>query len=146
MVLLSMLERYKMKKLLLVFFLLFNISYADFTKEFGYETNYKEAIKKAKKQKKDIVLVLISDYCPWCDKLKEEVLGTEYTEEIVDKHYISLMLNSSQDKYPEKFDTRYVPTIHFVSYKDESIIESVVGFNANYRFYEIIEEKEEKKD
>lgn len=130
------------KKLLLITILSFNFLHANFAEKYGYETNYQEAIKKAKKEKKDIVMVMISDYCPWCDRLKEEILGTEYTEEILNEHYISLMINTSKDSYPSKFDTRYiVPMIHFISYKNESIIETVIGFNANYRFYEIIEEK-----
>ena len=135
-----------MKKFILFIFLAFSFLHAsDFAKDFNYETEYKKAVQKAKEEKKDIVLVVISEYCPWCDKLKEEVLSLEYTNEILDKHYIKLMLNSDYDKYPNKYDKGYVPTVHFVNYKNESIIESVVGFNANYRFFEIIEEKEELK-
>lgn len=134
------------KRILLISLLILSSLHANFAKTYGYETNYKEAVKKAKEQKKDIVLVMVSEYCPWCDRLKSEILGTEYTEEILDKHYISLMINTTYDKFPDKFDKYLVPTIHFVSYKDESIIETVVGYNnANYRFYEIIEEKNEKK-
>lgn len=131
-----------MKRILLAILLCINFLYSqDFVDKFGYEKDYKVAIKKAKEHKKDIVMVIVSDYCSWCDRLKEEVLSLEYTDEILKKHYIPLMVNSSSDNYPSKFDSYVVPAVHFVSFKDESIIETVLGFNNNYRFYEIIEAK-----
>lgn len=95
-----------MKKLfVLLFFLLSSTLFADdFAKKFNYETNYKEALKKAKINKKDIVFILVSDYCPWCDRLKEEVLSLEYTNEILHEFYIPLLQNSTYDEYPSKFE------------------------------------------
>lgn len=131
-----------MKKALFIFFLLINFLYADdFAIMYDYERDYQTAIEKAKKTKKDIVFVIVATYCPWCDKLKDEVLSLEYTQEILQKNYIPLMLVSGVDKFPKKFNSFVVPTIHFISYKDESIIETILGFNNNYRFYEIIEAK-----
>lgn len=130
-----------MIKVLLVLSLLFSLSFSqEFAKKFGYETNYKTAVKKAKEEKKDIVFVLVSSYCPWCDQLKEEELSLEYTNEMVHKYYIPLMLYSDYDDFPSKFNSYVVPTIYFVNYKDESIQEKIVGYNNNYRFYEIIDE------
>lgn len=129
-----------MKKIIALFlFLTMFVFGDDIIKEYGYLNNYEIALKKAKEEKKDIVLVLVSDYCPWCDRLKKEVLSLEYTTELLQEYYIPLILNNSVDMYPDKFSSRIVPAIHFISYKDESIIETVVGFNNNYRFYEIIE-------
>lgn len=130
-----------MYRFLLVIFLCAFMYADDFVMSYGYETNYATALQKAKEQKKDLVVVLISDYCPWCDKLKDEVLALEYTNEILDEHYIKLMLNTTYDKYPSRLDRYIVPTVHFVKFEDESIIETVIGFNAYYRFFEIIEEK-----
>lgn len=136
-----------MKNIVLLFLLIFSsVCYADdFVKKFNYETDYNVALKKAKDNKKDIVFILVSDYCPWCDRLKDEVLSLEYTNEILQEFYIPLLQNSNYDKYPSKFDSYIVPTIHFIDYKNESIIETVIGFNANYRFFEIIEEKAQNK-
>lgn len=134
-----------MSKYILSILLLFSFAFSsDFAKKYNYETDYKIALEKAKLEKKDIIFVLVSDHCPWCDRLKEEVLSLEYTNEIVQKHYIPLFINGDRSKYPNHLNSYVIPTIHFVSFKDESIIETIIGFNANYRFYEIIEEKEEK--
>ena len=128
-----------MKKSIIFIFLFVSFLHGlDFTKKYGYYENYNEAVKIAKESKRDIVMVIVSDYCPWCDRLKEEVLSLEYTNEILHKNYIPLMLYS-RNQYPRKFDTYVAPTIYFVSYRDESILETIVGFNNNWRFYEIIE-------
>lgn len=131
-----------MRKILIILLLFINSLFSDdFAIMYDYQRDYKIAMEKAKEQKKDIVFILVATYCPWCDKLKEEVLSLEYTQEILQKKYIPLMLTIGVDKFPKKFNSFVVPTIHFISYKDESIIETVLGFNNNYRFYEIIEAK-----
>ncbi len=116
---------------------------ADFAVKYNYETNYAKALDKAKKEKKDIVFVLVSGHCPWCDRLKEEVLSLEHTNEILHKYYIPVMQYSGHDEFPNKFDTYVVPTVHIISYKDESIIESIFGYNNSYGYelFEIIEKK-----
>ena len=70
-----------MKKILLIVLLFSSFLFSsDFAKTYKYETDYKKALAKAKNEKKDIVFVLISDYCPWCDRLKEEVLNDSIIE------------------------------------------------------------------
>ena len=127
-----------MIKVFAVLFIVGQLLAQSFVYENEYEADYKQAVEKAKEQKKDIVMVLVGSYCPWCDKLKEDVLSLEYTNEILDKHYIKYIAYSGDD-YPSKFNTYVVPTIYFISYKDGSIIEKIMGYNNNYRFYEIIE-------
>lgn len=125
----------------------FSFIYADdFAKKYGYLTDYDLAVKKAKEEKKDIFFVLVSDHCPYCDRLKEEQLSLDYTVDILQRHYIPLMLNNNQYHYPSRFDSYVVPAVHFVSYKDESIIETVLGYNYYHRFYEIIEAKNEGRE
>ena len=116
-------------------FLLANNSFV----KLGYETNYIQALEKAKEENKQIVMVLISSHCPWCERLEEEVLFLEYTNDLLDKNYIPLVQYSGDDDFPSRFNSYVVPTIHFIDPYKESIIESVHGFNNNWRFYEIIE-------
>jgi thioredoxin-related protein len=129
----------QLKIIAILLLLISQLSSVDFAKKYSYYTDYNEAIKIAKELKRNIVMVLVSDYCPWCDKLKDEVLSLEYTNDILHKNYIPLMLNNIHDQYPSRFDSYVAPTIHFVSYKDETIIETILGFNNYWRFYEIIE-------
>lgn len=131
----------KIPKILFIILILHNFVFSvDFAKKFGYFENYYEALKIAKEAKRDIIMVIVADhYCPWCEELKEQVLSLEYTNNLVRKNYIPLMVYSASNEFPEKFETYMTPSIQFISYKDESIIETVLGFNNNWRFYEIIE-------
>lgn len=128
-----------MKFILISLFLSYALIASSSFKELGYETDYNTALQKAKNQNKQIVMVLVSSHCPWCERLEEEVLFLEYTNELLQKHYIPLVQYSGNDEFPSKFDSYVVPTIHFIDSKNESIIESIHGFNNNWRFYEIIE-------
>ena len=44
---------------------LFAKSYKQFAHEMSYETDYKVALQKAKAQKKDILFVMVANFCPW---------------------------------------------------------------------------------
>jgi thioredoxin-related protein len=113
---------------------------SEFAKKFGYFESYKEALKVAKESKRDIIMVLVADhYCPWCEELKDEVLSLEYTNNLIRQNFIPLMVYSGSGEFPNKFETYFTPSVLFINYKDESIIETIIGFNNNWRVYEILE-------
>ncbi|HIC44488.1 MAG TPA: thioredoxin family protein, partial [Sulfurimonas sp.] len=37
-----------------------------FAKQMKYETDYQVAIEKAKESKKQVMFVMVTNYCPWC--------------------------------------------------------------------------------
>jgi thioredoxin-related protein len=121
-----------MKLLLLIILLTTQIlakNYTEFGKEFQYELNYEEALTKAKKEKKDLMLVMVSNFCPWCQKLEKVVLSKEKINNQIHKKYIPLILNKDEKKYPNQFETPMVPTVYFIDYKTEQIKTQVVGYN-----------------
>lgn len=130
-----------MKKLLiLVLFstLLFSKSYKEFAKETGYETNYKTAIEKAKEEKKDLMFVLITNYCPWCKKFEQRTLSRSDINEKVHKKFVPLILNREEKNFPKQFDSPRIPVVYFVSYKDEKIEKTTVGFKDQKEFSEYL--------
>jgi len=128
-----------MKFILISLLLSYTLIASSSFKELGYETDYNTALQKAKAQNKQIVMVLVSSHCPWCERLEDEVLFLEYTNELLHKNYIPLVQYSGDDEFPNRFYSYVVPTIHFIDSENESLIESIHGFNNNWRFYEIIE-------
>jgi hypothetical protein len=132
-----------MKKIIVVFSFIISFAHSidiDLAKNFGYFENYNEALKVAKEVNRDIIMVIVADhYCPWCEELKKEVLSLEYTNDLIRKSYIPLVVYSGSRDFPSRFDTYVTPSIQFIDSKNESIIETVLGFNNNWRFYEIIE-------
>ena len=57
----------------------------NFASEMKYETNYEEAVKKSKKLHKNIMLVLVSNYCPWCRKFEQRVLLKNKVNNLIQK-------------------------------------------------------------
>lgn len=106
----------------------------NFASEMGYETNYKEALKKSQKLKKNIMLVLVSNFCPWCRKFEQRVLLKSEVNEIVQKNYIPLILNKEKDPFPKEFDIGFTPIIHFIDYKTQKSYHNVIGYNNKDEF------------
>ena len=106
----------------------------NFASEMGYETNYKEALEKAQKSQKNIILVLVSNFCPWCRKFEQRVLLKNEVNKIVQKNYIPLILNKEKDPFPKEFDTGFTPIIHFIDYKTKKSYKNVIGYNNKDEF------------
>lgn len=110
------------------------INEENFASEMKYETNYDEAVKKSKKLQKNIMLVLVSNFCPWCRKFEQRVLLKNEVNEIVQNNYIPLILNKEKDTFPKELDTGFTPIIHFIDYKTQKSYHNVIGYNNKDEF------------
>jgi len=119
---------------------LFGMKHAQFAKKYGYETNYEEALKKAKAQKKDIMFVMVANFCPWCKKFEKKVLTKKKVDNKIQEKYIPLILNREEKKFPKELDAALIPTMYFISYKNETVTNKVVGYNNRQDFLNIINE------
>lgn len=114
------------------------INEENFASEMQYETNYDEAVKKSKKLQKNIMLVLVSNFCPWCRKFEQRVLLKNEINEIVQKNYIPLILNKEKDPFPKEFDTGFTPIIHFIDHQTQKSYKNVIGYNNKDEFTYIL--------
>jgi thioredoxin-related protein len=114
--------------------------YKDFAKDMNYETDYNTALQKAKKEKKDIMFVVVANFCPWCQKLEKLVLSRDSVNAKIHEKYIPLIMNREIPEFPKKFDSPIIPTMYFVDYKDESVKAKVIGYNNRHDFLNIINE------
>ena len=110
----------------------------NFASEMKYEINYEEAVKKSKKLHKNIMLVLVSNYCPWCRKFEQRVLLKNEVNELIQKNYIPLILNREKDPFPKEFDTGFTPIVHFIDYKTLKSYKNVIGYNNKDEFTYIL--------
>lgn len=129
-----------MKLLLLAILstLLFSQSIEKFAQENNYETDYKSAMKKAKKEHKDVMFVLVSEHCSWCKKFERETLSDAEVNKEVRRRYIPLILNRSEHKFPQKFHSSFVPAVHYINYKNDNYFVTELGFRNKNDFLEYI--------
>jgi thioredoxin-related protein len=114
------------------------INEENFASEMKYETNYDAAVKKSKKLQKNIMLVLVSNFCPWCRKFEQRVLLKNEVNALIQKNYIPLILNKEKDPFPKEFDTGFTPIIHFIDYKTQKSYKNVIGYNNKDEFTYIL--------
>ena len=114
------------------------INEENFASEMKYETNYNAAVKKSKKLQKNIMLVLVSNFCPWCRKFEQRVLLKNEVNALIQKNYIPLILNKEKDPFPKEFDTGFTPIIHFIDYKTQKSYKNVIGYNNKDEFTYIL--------
>jgi len=126
-----------MKKLLLLLLLnvmVFAASYKDFAVKYNYETSYEKAVECAKIEKKDILLIQVTNYCPWCRKLEKKVLARDVVDSAVHKDFIPLIVNREEHTLPKRFDTPIVPVTYIISYEDDSKFSATPGYKGKSDF------------
>jgi len=112
----------------------------EFSKNMKYETNYDEAMKKGKKEKKPVMLVLSSSSCPWCRKMENQTLKRDDINKIVHENFIPLALDKDIDTYPKEFIPQYVPTVLFINQNSGDYFDQSIGFKPYIKFQESLEE------
>jgi len=116
-----------------------SVTHESFAKVMGYETNYKTALAKAKKEGKELFVFMSTSYCPWCRKLENRILSQNEVDKKIKSKYIPLMLNLDKDSYPKQFGkTRFTPILYVVDSKNESIKEKFVGYSSRGEFLEVL--------
>jgi len=119
-----------------------SVTHETFAKDMGYETDYKTALSKAKKEGKALFIFMTTSYCPWCRKLENRILSQHDIDAKMKAKYIPLMLNLDKDSYPKQFaKTRFTPMLYLVDAKDESIMHKFVGYSARGEFLRVLKGK-----
>jgi thiol-disulfide isomerase/thioredoxin len=115
------------------------VTHETFASDMGYETEYKIALAKAKKEKKPLMIFMTTSYCPWCRKLENRVLSQSKIDEKIKEKYIPLMLNLDTSTYPKQFaKTRFTPILYIVESHDEKILHQFVGYNNRNGFLRLL--------
>lgn len=130
-----------MKILAAIFILSFSLFANDskgFAREMGYELDYKKAFELAKKEKKELMLVMVANFCPWCIKLEKKVLKKKSINDKVHQKYIPLILNREEGRFPKDFETEMIPTVYFIDHTTGKIKTKVVGYNNKQDFINIV--------
>ncbi len=110
----------------------------------GYETDYKTAISKAKKEHKMVLLVIVQDPCPYCDRLVHKTLVTPCVQRRM-KHYVPLIVDK-HGKFPKQFKPPFIPISYVVDPDKETITYEIVGALPYKDYIEDLETEVEFRD
>jgi thioredoxin-related protein len=115
-------------KNILILFVVFSLLSAVYASEFKIYKNYDKALKEAKKSNKNLMMMLYSPHCPWCERMKEETISQKETQDFISNSYVYVSLNKYRDNYPKKFQTNMIPTIFLIDSKNENENYKMLGF------------------
>lgn len=101
---------------------------AEFAKKMSYETEYTTAMQKAIKSDKKLMLVMVTNYCPWCRKFEKRTLLKEEVNALVHKDYVPLILNREKGEFPKKFYTKRIPVVLFIDPNKEETVHESLGY------------------
>ena len=99
----------------------------DAAKKLGVENNYAEAIAKAQKEKKMLVMVIVKKNCRWCDKLVNQTLSDERVKKILEKDFITLIVDRNA-RFPSEFRENFFPSVFYIDYTTQKSVYENIGF------------------
>ena len=102
--------------------------YKMFAKYMHYETDYNKALAKAKKLHKPLFMVVVTDGCPFCEKLMDRILTKDYVRKYISKKYVTLIMNKEEQKVPKKYIRPFEPVTYIIDPDSEQIIDELDGY------------------
>ena len=117
-----------MKTLMTLLFLILSLYGADAKKSallLGYENDYAKALAKAQKEHKMLLLVIVQEPCPYCDKLVHKSLNTPCVQRRM-KNYVPVILDK-HDTFPKQFKPPFIPISYVVDPDSETVTFEIVG-------------------
>lgn len=83
-----------------------------------WQSNYDDAMAKAKKEKKLVMVDVYTDWCGWCKKLDKDVYSKPEIQAKLQKNFIAVKINPEKNQknreVAERFGVRGYPNIVFV--------------------------------
>jgi thioredoxin-related protein len=112
--------------LLLMTLTLFGANAKDAAFMLEYREVYKVALDEAKKEHKVLMMVIVKEPCPYCDKLVENTLDTQSIKAKL-KNFVPLII-SYDDSYPDEFRPPFRPMTLFINPDDSSVLKRLAGY------------------
>ncbi len=112
----------------------------NFAKKNNYFIDYKKALESSKITKKPLMLIVVTNTCPWCEKLQKQTLTKDLIHNYIATNFTPLILNRDKAQYPtKKFVAKVVPTIFFINSNEEQSIDVSYGYKSHKKFIKVLQ-------
>jgi thioredoxin-related protein len=113
-----------MKKLLLLFLLTFGL----FGAEIAWNSSYDQALLKAKKEGKPVMVLITGETCRWCRKLESTTLQDEEIVARINASFQAVNVTKDKSVYPKNLSAKMVPMSYFIDSHNGKVLYSIPGF------------------
>ena len=107
-------------------------------------TEFDEAIKKAQKEKKLIMVKATSEYCFYCKKMDREVFSEKEVLDVLSKNFASVEIDVNKKKLPAGLEYKVTPTYIFLD-ENAKELKKVAGAFDKSDFLKILAEVQKLK-
>ncbi len=105
--------------------------------EIKWAVSYDAALVSAKKEKKNVMVMLSREGCPACDYMDNIVFEDLDVEEVINKGFIPVHIDIKKDTIPSGLDFIGTPTFHFISPAGKKV-ERIDGAVKTLKFIKIL--------
>ena len=95
-------------------------------KKLGVENQYEQALSKAQKENKMLVMVIVKENCRWCDKIVNRTLSNDKVRKELEK-YVTVIVDKD-DVFPTDFKENFFPSIFYIDAKTQKSVYENVGY------------------
>ncbi len=110
----------------------------------NWVSSFSTAVKLAKQKHKPIMVYVEAEHCPWCTKMREEVLEEKDTVRVLNRDFILVKLDIDGHDASKYFpNTSMTPTIYFIN-SDSKPLFMIGGYVNSYSFYSYLSDVDKK--
>lgn len=113
-----------MKKLLWVCLLTVGVFGAEIT----WNSSYDQALLKAKKEGKPLMVLITSEQCRWCRKLEATTLQDDEVVTRINTTFQAVNVIKDKSIYPKNLSAKMVPMSYFLDPKTGKVLYSIPGY------------------
>ncbi len=113
-----------MKKLLALCLLTMGL----FGAEIPWNSSYDQALIKAKKEGKPLMVLITSETCRWCRKLESTTLQDDEIVSRINTSFQAVNVTKDKSIYPRNLTAKMVPISYFIDPRNGKVLYSIPGF------------------
>ncbi|CAA6805064.1 MAG: Thioredoxin family protein [uncultured Sulfurovum sp.] len=111
-----------MKKIVLAIFVLSSMLFS-----LDWEKDIATAFTKAQSENTLVMVMVESEYCGWCSKMKERTLLDERITKRIEKYALVKVMRSDKSEMSKLPKVHGAPTVFFMK-SDKTVVEEVIGY------------------
>ena len=123
-------------KFILVFLLTFGSLYG---LSIDVQESYPDALKKAKEEKKPLLIYLYMLNCHTCEYMEKHVFTDKAVHDYLAKNYVVVHLYTNNRELPSDWRVEMSPVFHFINAQNGEMIESIMGGRCAKRFLKLLQ-------
>ena len=110
----------------------------------NWVNSFGAALELSKKKQKPIMVYVEAEHCPWCTKMREEVLEEKDTIKVLNRDFVLVKLDIDGKDAREFFpNTSMTPTTYFISADSKPLL-MVEGYANSFSFYSYLSDVDKK--